>query len=74
MSRNEGGCLCGAVRFATLGEPSRVTVCHCRFCQKATGSAYLVEPIFDADKLVVWERIEARQRDALALTPPAPLP
>ncbi len=23
-----------------------VTICHCRFCQKGTGSAYLVEPIF----------------------------
>ena len=49
MTRHEGGCLCGAVRFATLAEPSRVTICHCRFCQKATGSAYMVEPIFEAD-------------------------
>jgi len=47
MTRNEGGCLCGRVRFATLNQPKRVTVCHCRFCQKATGSAYMVEPIFD---------------------------
>lgn len=46
MSRNEGGCLCGGIRYATLAKPSRVTVCHCRFCQKATGSAYMVEPIF----------------------------
>lgn len=53
MIRNEGGCLCGRVRYATLAMPSRVTVCHCRFCQKATGSAYMVEPIFEADKFVV---------------------
>ncbi|MGO1117351.1 GFA family protein [Rhodovibrionaceae bacterium A322] len=48
MEKHEGGCLCGRIRYATLGQPSRVTVCHCRFCQKATGSAYMVEPIFDA--------------------------
>ncbi|MEQ9329617.1 MAG: GFA family protein [Rhodospirillales bacterium] len=53
MSGNEGGCLCGRIRYATTAEPSRVTVCHCRFCQKATGSAYMVEPIFGKDDLVL---------------------
>jgi hypothetical protein len=46
MPFNQGGCLCGTVRYATSSEPLRVTYCHCRFCQRATGSAYLVEPIF----------------------------
>ena len=46
MSVHEGGCLCGKLRYAVKTEPMRVTVCHCRFCQRATGSAYLVEPIF----------------------------
>lgn len=46
MSNHQGGCLCGAVRYATNAEPLRVTYCHCKFCQRATGSAYLVEPIF----------------------------
>lgn len=53
MTRNEGGCLCGGVRYATLANPGRVTVCHCRFCQKATGSAYMVEPIFGNDDFVL---------------------
>lgn len=52
MTRNEGGCLCSRVRYATLAPPQRVTVCHCRFCQKATGSAYMVEPIFSASDFV----------------------
>ena len=60
MIRNEGGCLCGRVRYATLAMPSRVTVCHCRFCQKATGSAYMVEPIFEADKFVVLAGLPKR--------------
>jgi hypothetical protein len=46
MTAHEGGCLCGRVRYAVKTQPMRVTVCHCRFCQRATGSAYMVEPIF----------------------------
>ena len=54
-TRHEGGCLCGRVRYATCAMPGRVTVCHCRFCQKATGSAYMVEPIFNAADLIVLD-------------------
>jgi hypothetical protein len=34
------------VRYTAVGEPERVTICHCTFCQRLTGSAFLVEPIF----------------------------
>jgi len=47
MSVAQGGCLCGELRYEVQSPPSRVTICHCRFCQRATGGAYLVEPIFD---------------------------
>jgi hypothetical protein len=46
MLAQEGGCLCGNLRFKTTSPPIRLTICHCRFCQRATGSAFLVEPIF----------------------------
>ena len=53
MSANEGGCLCGGIRYRTTANPTRVTFCHCRFCQRATGSAYLVETVFQRDDLEI---------------------
>ena len=35
-----GGCLCGAVRYTAEADPTSATVCHCRDCQKFTGSAF----------------------------------
>lgn len=46
MSKHQGGCLCGAIRYEITGDPLRVTYCHCKYCQRSTGSAYAVEPFF----------------------------
>jgi hypothetical protein len=36
-----GGCLCGAVRYESEGEPVFSLQCHCRDCQRSSGSAYI---------------------------------
>ena len=35
-----GGCQCGAVRFALTAVPVRISICHCRMCQKASGAPF----------------------------------
>jgi len=35
-----GGCLCGAVRYAVSGPFTGFYLCHCKQCQKLTGSAF----------------------------------
>lgn len=37
-----GGCLCGQVRYSATAEPVFVGVCHCKSCQKQTGTAFSV--------------------------------
>ena len=35
-----GGCQCGAIRFALSAPPVKISICHCRMCQKASGSPF----------------------------------
>ena len=40
MTVREASCRCGQLRAVCTGEPVRVSVCHCLFCQKRSGSAF----------------------------------
>jgi hypothetical protein len=39
---HEGGCACGAVRYRLTEAPLIVHACHCRDCQRLSGSAFVV--------------------------------
>ena len=42
----EGGCTCRAVRYRLLAAPLFVHCCHCRWCQRETGSAFALNALF----------------------------
>lgn len=44
--QHSGQCVCGAVRYVCAGAPERVTVCHCLWCQRRTGTAFGTEVVF----------------------------
>ena len=38
----EGGCACGTIRYTLTASPLIVHACHCRDCQRLTGSAFVI--------------------------------
>jgi len=43
----DGGCHCGAIRYQCSKEPELTFFCHCRDCQRTTGSPFSVEMMID---------------------------
>ena len=48
-----GGCLCGRVRYTVEGDPNFAAVCHCRSCQRYTGSAFEPLMVFPSEAIKV---------------------
>lgn len=56
--KQQGGCACQAVRYSLTAAPLIVHACHCRDCQRITGSAFVIN---------LW--IEAKFVEARATAP-----
>jgi len=55
MSDNlEGGCACGTVRYRLTSPPMFVHCCHCRDCQRQTGSAFVINALIETDHVVLF--------------------
>jgi hypothetical protein len=48
----EGGCDCGTVRYRMLTAPLIVHCCHCRWCQRESGSAFALNAVIESARLL----------------------
>lgn len=53
MTDHLGSCLCGTVSFEVKGDFDSFYLCHCRHCQKDTGSAHAAN-LFSQSANLVW--------------------
>jgi hypothetical protein len=53
METFEGGCTCRQVRYRMTSGPMFVHCCHCRWCQRETGTAFALNALIEADRVEV---------------------
>ncbi len=51
MTDLEGGCACGQIRYRLRSKPMFVHCCHCRECQRQTGSAFAVNALIETERV-----------------------
>jgi hypothetical protein len=51
----DGGCTCRHVRYRMITKPLFVHCCHCRWCQRETGSAFALNAMIEADRVQLLE-------------------
>ncbi len=49
----EGGCTCRKIRFRVETEPLFVHCCHCTWCQRETGSAFVLNAMIETDRVTL---------------------
>ncbi len=53
-----GGCMCGAVRYECSTEPLAMGNCHCRDCQRATGTAFAAALLVPRDGITITGEVK----------------
>ena len=47
----EGGCTCRRIRYRLASRPLIVHCCHCRWCQRETGTAFALNALIESDRV-----------------------
>ena len=47
----EGGCTCRHIRYRLASRPLFVNCCHCRWCQRDSGTAFAMNAMIEADRV-----------------------
>ena len=48
-----GQCVCGAVKYTINAEPIRTAQCHCKDCQRASGTGHMSLAFFKKDDVTI---------------------
>ena len=71
MTRRTASCACGGLQVHCSGEPGLVSLCHCRECQRRTGSTYGIAAFFTRENVTIegafsdWSRPSDRGFDVV---------
>ena len=63
MTTRTATCRCGRLRAECIGEPIRISVCHCLTCKQRTGSAFSYQARWPEEQVRIsgdykeWERV-----------------
>lgn len=50
-----GACSCGAIQYRLTDRPMFVHCCHCKDCQRQTGSAFVLNALIEANRVQVLQ-------------------
>ena len=53
MDSLDGGCACGQMRYRLSSKPMFVHCCHCRDCQRQTGSAFVLNALIETERVTI---------------------
>jgi len=62
----DGGCTCREVRYRLTACPMIVHGCHCRWCQRQTGSALAINALIETDRVAL---VRGAPREATLQSP-----
>ena len=51
----DGGCTCRFVRYRMSTKPLFVHCCHCRWCQRETGTAFALNAMIESDRVLLLQ-------------------
>lgn len=51
----QGGCTCGKIRYQIETKPLFTHCCHCTWCQRETGSAFVLNAMIEADRVTLLQ-------------------
>ena len=54
IKTRKASCICGQLAVTCVGpDPERISLCHCKNCQKQTGSAFAIQATFPKEQVTI---------------------